>query len=167
MAFLPGWSWIINARGYANIVHDLTTGIVADVPASELSNHACLDSNTAEIVQGVWGAVYTLGEADEGLLDGYEGVPVAYTKEVHRVAVIDARKGNGEKAAAAGAAGGNEHAWIEALVYVDRQRVAWGPPKKEYVFRIRFGVDDAIEAGMDKDWGKTMIRGMMRACARR
>ena len=174
MAFLPGWSWIINARGYANIVQDLTTGVVTptvalpnlqDSPSSSSSSetNAIDTAQNANAVQGVFGAIYTLSPRDEARLDRYEGVPWAYTKEVHRVALRDARNGNGEIAAAAEAAGEDRHAWIEALVYVDWQRVAWGPPNQEYVFRIRSGVDDAIEAGMDKDWGESMVREMMQA----
>ncbi|KAJ6463847.1 hypothetical protein C8R47DRAFT_1326893 [Mycena vitilis] len=48
-ARLPDWRWIINGRGYANIV----PGYVDDE---------------------VWAFVYELSPADEELLDGYEGM---------------------------------------------------------------------------------------------
>jgi gamma-glutamylcyclotransferase len=48
--------WIINTRGYANIIPSK-----GDV---------------------VYGLVYELTAKDEGKLDRYEGVPVSYTKEI-------------------------------------------------------------------------------------
>ncbi|KAJ3461734.1 hypothetical protein MRS44_010287 [Fusarium solani] len=55
LAYLEGWRWIINARGYANIVQ---------LP---------LDDNEDETDKGK-------GKADEERLDQHEGVPWAYQK---------------------------------------------------------------------------------------
>ncbi|VUC31323.1 unnamed protein product [Clonostachys rosea] len=52
LGHLPGWKWIINERGYANIV-----------PSS-----------------GVFGLLYLLPPLDEDSLDRHEGVPWAYQK---------------------------------------------------------------------------------------
>ena len=54
---LTGWRWIINSRGYANVVQT---------------------DNDSDIVQGL---LYLLPPSDEKALDGYEGVPTAYGKE--------------------------------------------------------------------------------------
>lgn len=58
IARLSSYRWIINDRGYANIV----------------------ETNSASDV--VYGLVYTLTEEDEKRLDVNEGVPYAYTKEM-------------------------------------------------------------------------------------
>ena len=59
VALLRDWRWIINSRGYANVVP-----APGDV---------------------VYGLAYALGGADEARLDAYEGVPDAYGKEVMEV----------------------------------------------------------------------------------
>lgn len=55
-AKLSGFRWIINQRGYANVVETDKT-------------------------DEVWGLVYNLRPKDERRLDLNEGVPIAYTKE--------------------------------------------------------------------------------------
>ncbi|KAK7037947.1 Aig2 family protein [Favolaschia claudopus] len=55
IARLPDWRWIINTRGYANVI----------------------PSEGDE----VWALLYELSEADEMKLDRYEGVPVSYVKQ--------------------------------------------------------------------------------------
>lgn len=57
IARLESYRWIINDRGYANIVQT---------------------TNASDVVYGL---VYTLTEDDEKRLDVNEGVPYAYTKE--------------------------------------------------------------------------------------
>ena len=59
---LQGWRWIINTRGYANVVK-------------------CTDDES----QGVWGMLYLLPPRDEDTLDKFEGVPWAYDKHVLEV----------------------------------------------------------------------------------
>ena len=67
LAHLPGWKWLINERGYANIVEaDSATG------------------------PGVYGILYKLDPADEEMLDIYEGVPVAYEKRYLEAAKVKA-----------------------------------------------------------------------------
>ncbi|KAJ7272040.1 Butirosin biosynthesis, BtrG-like protein [Mycena haematopus] len=55
VARLPDWRWMINTRGYANVV----------------------PSEGDE----VWALLYELSQADEEKLDGYEGVPTSYVKQ--------------------------------------------------------------------------------------
>ena len=57
LAHLPGWKWLINGRGYANIVLE-----------------------GSAVGPGVYGVLYDLDPADEMRLDGFEGVPIAYEK---------------------------------------------------------------------------------------
>ncbi|KAK4997260.1 hypothetical protein LTR66_003296 [Elasticomyces elasticus] len=57
LARLSGFTWLINARGYANVVA------------------------SARPSDAVYGLVYGLAPADEARLDASEGVPLAYTKE--------------------------------------------------------------------------------------
>ena len=54
---LKGYHWIINDRGYANIVE------------------------TKQSDDEVYGLIYSLSHSDEVALDRNEGVPIAYTKE--------------------------------------------------------------------------------------
>jgi gamma-glutamylcyclotransferase len=61
IAQLTRWTWIINDRGYANVVE------------------------TRDGDDEVWGLVYSLSKADEARLDRNEGVPFAYTKEMQKI----------------------------------------------------------------------------------
>lgn len=64
VARLNGYRWIINDRGYANVV------------SSPSKN-----SSKKQYKHTVFGLVYSLLLADEARLDRNEGVPKAYTKE--------------------------------------------------------------------------------------
>ncbi|KAF4510346.1 hypothetical protein G6O67_002239 [Ophiocordyceps sinensis] len=64
LGLLQGWTWIINERGYANVV------ATVDVEEAEAEPKA----------KGVYGLLYLLPPQDEERLDGYEGVPWAYEK---------------------------------------------------------------------------------------
>ena len=66
VARLPNYQWIINDRGYANVVE------VADSNSTSMSPYDDV----------VFGLVYSLEAEDEKRLDKNEGVPVAYTKEM-------------------------------------------------------------------------------------
>ena len=65
VARLDGYKWIINDRGYANVMQ---------VVDEEMDGSSKFDNV-------VYGLVYSLKEKDERRLDRNEGVPVAYTKE--------------------------------------------------------------------------------------
>lgn len=73
IARLNGYKWIINDRGYANVVQ------VSNHSTTEDTDEANKGSKEYEHV--VFGLVYSLKEEDEKRLDKNEGVPVAYTKE--------------------------------------------------------------------------------------
>ncbi|KAH0556289.1 hypothetical protein GP486_005785 [Trichoglossum hirsutum] len=62
IAILKGWKWIINQRGYANVV-----------PSDE---------------DVVYGLVFELSGIDESVLDRCEGFPYMYTKEIHQIELL-------------------------------------------------------------------------------
>ncbi|KAH8668779.1 hypothetical protein BX600DRAFT_510843 [Xylariales sp. PMI_506] len=103
LAHLPGWKWLINDRGYANIVQeDNTEGRSRDEgnkrsdgaatvtdPGTGTGTGVGLGTGAADDLvppspknPGVYGLLYHLPPADEALLDGYEGVPWAYEKRM-------------------------------------------------------------------------------------
>ena len=129
---LRGWTWIINSRGYANIV------------ASSFSGSSASDGI-------IYGLVYELTPEDESLLDGYEGVPLAYTKEIHPIEVWEEM--NGEKPEITIMAG----TMMQALVYVDRMRVEKDQPKEEYIGRMKTGISEAAEKGIPMEWMETVM----------
>lgn len=156
LGHLPGWTWIINQRGYANVVQDLAATAAAEEEAdpmtildAEAHDHASVPTEPAP---GVYGVLYTLPPADEVVLDVCEAVPTdeemetpgfvpkAYEKVMLNVEVIKASEGllppeTSEKQ-------------VPALVYVDYHRIEADRPKDEYVGRMNQGIDEAR-----RDWG--------------
>ncbi|EEY20670.1 conserved hypothetical protein [Verticillium alfalfae VaMs.102] len=126
LAFLPApWEWLINERGYANVVYRRSDN--KDTTGT---------SRSTATGTGVYGVLYRLPPADEELLDGYEGVPIAYEKVTLPVVVF----APGEQQ---GPGGGHE---AEALVYVNFHRVGKGESLDEYVGRMNRGISEATEA---------------------
>lgn len=117
LAQLPEWQWMINERGYANVV-----------PKADWV---------------VFGSLWSISAADERELDNYEGVPVAYEKEVLAVERLEwATVGS----SAVQELRGTDR--VEALVYVDRRRTGYGTPSDEYRRRILSGMYDMADRGM-------------------
>ncbi|KAG7114937.1 hypothetical protein HYQ45_016411 [Verticillium longisporum] len=124
LAFLPApWEWLINERGYANVVNRRSEDKDVTGPSTGTGT-------------GVYGVLYRLPPADEELLDGYEGVPIAYEKVTLPVVVF----APGEKQ---GLGEGHD---AEALVYVDFRCVGKAEPLDEYVGRMNRGIREAMEA---------------------
>jgi hypothetical protein len=111
--------WIINDRGYANIV----------------------PSKGDE----VWALLYELSPSDEETLDGYEGVPTSYVKQIIPVEYFG-KKGYGEMR------------MVDVLVYVDVERMTDGPPKQEYIHRMNNAIADALEEGVSKAYIEKYLR---------
>ena len=109
IARLSGYRWIINERGYANIVETFDT---RKVTANE-----------------VWGLVFELQPDDEARLDINEGVPAAYTKEDLYVDFWPAQKGGKPEV-------DEEPRTTEMLVYIDRKRLQPDKPREEYIYRM-------------------------------
>jgi gamma-glutamylcyclotransferase len=130
LALLEGWRWIINERGFANVVR---------LPADR--------EGAASEGEGVYGLVYLLPADDEEQLDRYEGVPWAYQKfqaDVRRV-----RDEGGRETDEA----------LRVLVYVDEEGTAVGAPRTEYVDRMERGIRDAVENwGMSEEYANRTMR---------
>ena len=47
---------------------------------------------------------------------------------------------------------------VSMLVYIDLRRVVDSRPKREYVYRIHRGIDDAQKAGVPADYVDTVMR---------
>ncbi|KAJ7444857.1 Butirosin biosynthesis, BtrG-like protein [Mycena latifolia] len=123
IARLADWRWIINTRGYANVI----------------------PSEGDE----VYAFLYELTSSDEATLDGYEGVPTSYVKEIIPVEYLG--KNN---------YGVVRHGkrMVDALVYVDVERLKDGPPKTEYITRMNFAIADALEAGIPRAYIEKYLR---------
>jgi gamma-glutamylcyclotransferase len=145
VARLNNYRWIINDRGYANIIEvskDSTTG------ECEYSSPT-KDSNYENVV---FGLVYSLEAEDEKRLDRNEGVPIAYTKEdlicdfwssdtSHKV---DTSKQLYERR--------------DLLVYIDRKRMTPDKPRREYIYRMNRGIDDALKMGVPEQYVRNVMR---------
>ncbi|CAN9109584.1 unnamed protein product [Alternaria alternata] len=136
VARLPNYQWIINDRGYANVVE------VADSNSTSMSPYDDV----------VFGLVYSLKAEDEKRLDKNEGVPVAYTKEMlecefwpsdteHKV---DTSKDPEKKEG--------------MLVYIDRNRVQPDKPREEYIYRMNQGITDAVKLGVPEEYVRDVMR---------
>jgi gamma-glutamylcyclotransferase len=132
IARLQDYKWIINERGYANII---------SASSSASSNE-------------VWGMVYSLTSSDERRLDKNEGVPYAYTKEILETdfwpnitegvtATIDTKAVPEKK---------------DMLVYIDHKRTEEDEPKEEYIYRMNEGIADALQAGIPLDYVNKVMR---------
>lgn len=132
VARLPNYTWLINDRGYANVVEQ--------------------NSSSKSYSDEVYGLVYSLLPEDEKRLDRNEGVPVAYTKElipcefwpssVHQrvntsTPPLETRS---------------------MLVYIDRNRTTPDQPRDEYVYRMNQGIRDAIERGVPEEYVRDVMR---------
>lgn len=134
VARLPHYTWLINNRGYANVVSS----------DSSTSTHNYTDE--------VYGLVYSLLPEDEKRLDLNEGVPVAYTKELLSCdfwpGSIDSKVNTTLPPSET----------REMLVYIDRKRTTPDEPRDEYVYRMNQGIRDAVARGVPKGYVKDVMR---------
>ncbi|KAK2732159.1 aig2 family protein [Colletotrichum kahawae] len=139
LAFLRQYTFIINGRGYANVVQN---------GADDVANDA-----------GVYGVVYKIGPDDEASLDRCEGVPYAYTKEYMSVDFVRLHYREDVEAVAGLIPESEDASDIDGrrvlrrthvLVYIDRERTSPGPPQPEYVERMSRGVEEASRLGLPK-----------------
>ncbi|KAH7160005.1 hypothetical protein B0J13DRAFT_540141 [Dactylonectria estremocensis] len=136
LAYLEGWKWFINGRGYAN---------VAQVASDDGEGKGKGKASNAE---GVYGLLYLLPPQDEELLDGYEGVPYDYQK--YQVDVKWAR-GDGQDDGQDGS--------LRALIYVDGEETSEDAPRDEYVGRMERAIEDAVDNwGLDKCYADRVMR---------
>jgi gamma-glutamylcyclotransferase len=137
---IPSYNWIINDRGYANIV--------------EVSSSSTISSQDITPTE-VWGLIFRLSSSDERNLDENEGVPFVYTKEKIKAdfwpalsegntdTPIDVRKDPQE---------------ASMMVYIDRKRVTESQPKTEYIYRMNMGISDALRLGIPKTYIDNVLR---------
>jgi gamma-glutamylcyclotransferase len=137
IARLDSYRWMINTRGYANIVQ---------VTASSSASSEPSYSNV------VYGLVYSLQPSDEQGLDFNEGVPFAYTKENLTVSfwakeeenkAIDMHKPCTKQ---------------DMLVYINRHDTTDDEPKQEYIYRMNMGIEDAVKQGVPEDYVEEVMR---------
>ncbi|KAL7620496.1 hypothetical protein AAE478_009491 [Parahypoxylon ruwenzoriense] len=106
LAFLPGWTWLINERGFANIVpvpkeqkeeKDVrggaggianSDGVVEEEEEEEKAPD--VEVGMEKGVDGVYGVLYRLHPDDEAMLDMHEGVPWAYERRFLEAVLIPA-----------------------------------------------------------------------------
>ncbi|KXN91490.1 Gamma-glutamylcyclotransferase [Leucoagaricus sp. SymC.cos] len=93
----------------------------------------------------VYGLVYEVSESDEKNLDHYENVPTSYVKKI--LTVIFLGKTDSIISSAK-----------EMLVYVDVERVHYGPPKTEYIYRMNMAIADAIKEGVPEEYVQKTLR---------
>jgi gamma-glutamylcyclotransferase len=156
IARLDGYKWIINERGYANVVEieRLTTPRRNALVESNAALHLRMKLYESE----VWGLVYSLQPGDEARLDKNEGVPVAYTKEMLRCdfwPASDDQDGDPSKPAKKKRAKKEKE---DLLVYINRDDVTPSKPKEEYVYRMNMGIQDAIEKGVPEGYVEEVMR---------
>lgn len=135
VARLSDYKWIINSRGYANVVSSPST--------SKSPKHAHV----------VYGLVYSLLPSDETRLDRNEGVPEAYTKEYLPCDFWASEDGKPVDVSDEPTEKG-----MKMLVYIDRKRVSEDKPKEEYIYRMNRGIDDAVRMGVPKAYVEEVMR---------
>ena len=136
---LEGYRWMINERGYANVV--------------KISEQAdILPGSNITITNVSYGLVYTLQSKDEDALDINEGVPVAYEKDYFRTDFWPVRK-DGRPIDVR-----DEPEKLDnMLVYINRKQVTDSKPKEEYIYRMNMGIKDAVKQGIPQAYvDKTM-----------
>jgi gamma-glutamylcyclotransferase len=135
VARLDNYRWMINDRGYANVV--------------QIQSPSSVEPNYANVVYGL---VYSLQPSDERRLDKNEGVPIAYTKEDLLVSFwpkenehepVDLHKPAKKQ---------------DMLVYISRKHVTDSKPKHEYIYRMNQGINDALKEGVPKEYVQEVMR---------
>lgn len=140
LGYLEGWKWLINERGFANVVQ------IDESDSDDSTDKGKSIASTAKD-EGVYGLLYLLPPEDEELLDAYEGVPFAYQK--FQVELIWERDAGGEYVGE----------MQRALVYIDIERVKEDKPREEYVGRMEKGIEDAVgNWGMDEEYADRVMR---------
>jgi len=139
VARIIGYRWMINERGYANIVETTSP------PERE-------DRTRVPVTNVVYALVYRLQAKDERRLDCNEGVPIAYKKEYLDAEFWPTRK-DGKAVDVT-----QQCEKRKMLVYINRQQTQDRQPKKEYIYRMNMGIKDAVKAGVPPAYVEKVMR---------
>lgn len=150
IANVPGYRWIINARGSANIVQ---------VSNTHTANPS--ESQQPSLSDPVWGLVYYLAPSDEAYLDTREHVPDHFTKEMlptqfwpsKYICEAPFSSATEDKIDVAKAP-----ETVDMLVYVNRLRTTEDLPRDEYVLRMNKGISDALKVGVSEEYVDKVVR---------
>ncbi|KAF2113402.1 hypothetical protein BDV96DRAFT_496540 [Lophiotrema nucula] len=153
VARLNGYKWIINDRGYANVVEVEHANLAhPSIPVTHGDTEDLQQEQSHSYENVVFGLVYSLEASDEKRLDRNEGVPIAYTKEGLKTDFWSSKNGS----------------WVDItkkptksekmLVYIDRNRTSEDVPKKEYIYRMNRGIEDAVKMGVPKKYVEDVMR---------
>ncbi len=162
LGLLPGFAWIINSGGHANVVD--AEEYLANTNNKEKDgqgkrgnknnkNNKSFPPPPARSAEGgVYGLMYLLPPGDEEALDRHKGVPWTYVKATMDVMRVTDHEGkplrNPEQ--------------NRVLVYVDTQRITAGLPKRDYVPRMARGISQSSEGfGLPRDYWEQMKRWLM------
>lgn len=156
LAYLHGYEWLINERGYANIARvpnvarrlQLLAGAAAvSSPLGTVEavaqgrGQSTMEAEVVEIADdelpGVYGVAFLLPEEDERNLDRYEGVPEAYEKKVMEVELDDGAATEDESDE------DNEADVVNALVYINQHQTTPSQPRDEYIGRMNRAIHEA------------------------
>lgn len=132
VARLPHYTWLINDRGYANVVE--------------------ANSSSSHYSDEVYGLVYSLLPEDEKRLDRNEGVPIAYTKELIPCEFWPGASDEKVNTSLP------PFETRSMLVYIDRNRTTPDKPRDEYVYRMNQGIRDAVERGVPEKYVRDVMR---------
>ncbi|KAI9039236.1 gamma-glutamylcyclotransferase family protein [Aspergillus affinis] len=171
IARLDHWRWLICQYGYANVI-----------PPQGLRVGRQIESGGEVPISGredtVYGVLYEMDEADETLLDGYEGVDTERPEsgQTGKVPLSVRPKEQG---------GGSYNKWYvdagvtkwlvdeeerrrwmgdgdasttRVLVYVDEVGVVVDKPNDEYIPRMNRAMREAETIGFPKDWTDEVMR---------
>ncbi|KAI0473875.1 hypothetical protein GGR56DRAFT_676327 [Xylariaceae sp. FL0804] len=156
LGHIAGWKWIINDRGYANIVVVAADAAAAAQPPAPTTTTTTSDPGPDPADDGVYGLIYRLDARDEAMLDACEGVPYAYER-----AALPATWASGVVEAGIGVE-------VMVLAYVDRRSITPAAPRGEYVGRMNRGIDEATGRwGLPRAYVDRVLRPFIPALERR
>ncbi|KAF2725891.1 hypothetical protein K431DRAFT_317325 [Polychaeton citri CBS 116435] len=153
IARLDRYSWIINSRGYANVVEILGKS------SAQLGADDEVGSAGRSYADQVWGLVYRLQPTDEERLDQNEGVPIAYTKEWLECDFwAHDDDDDGDDGQSGIDKSHKDPKKVDMLVYIDRTKTKPDKPKQEYIYRMNQGIKDALAAGVPEKYVQEVMR---------
>ncbi|KAI6352382.1 hypothetical protein MCOR25_009451 [Pyricularia grisea] len=164
LALLPDWSFIVNERGFANV---MPTGALAhevDMMRRKGTLSPVAESLDIGAEEGVWGVLYHLCPEDEKMLDITEGAGFACIKYYADVEVLLPARPRSAASSSTSSSQNESEAearsyMVPALIYVDRHRVKPSMPREDYVARMNRGIEEAqARYGLPEGYVQRAIR---------